>query len=575
MANDENHAPAPRVVWQPAEVPPVAAELTAAGFPEHLAVLLARRGVDSGDAADIFLEPHLDHLHSPRQMHGIDAAVKRLLRARVAKETVAVVGDYDVDGVSGTALLVAVLGACGVGVEPILPHRIHDGYGFQPVHAERARELGCGVIVTVDCGTTSYAAIEAAREAGLDVIVTDHHLPGKALPDDVVLINPKQDACRYPFDELSGAGLALKLCLAFADAAGREIDPRQLLRIACLGTIADLVPLVGENRVIAALGLESLGESRSPGLRALMRAARVKPPLVADDIGFRLGPRLNAPGRLGSADNSLELLLARDESRAEQLAQRLDGMNRKRQDEERRVANEARTKFVSLELLPPILITWSEDWHRGVVGIAAGRLAREFHRPTILLAVEDGLATGSGRSIPGVHLHAFLDRYRDDLERFGGHAQAVGLTVATTALADLSTRWQEDAAEHFGDALGSRHRDYELELEPGEITPDFYADLARLEPHGQANPRPLIRLRGPLRLTRPPRFFGRDHVAAEVEGENGGRIAIVGWRWKERADLFNEAFELLGNLEIDPYRGGLRLRLSDGRPFSADENRTA
>ena len=553
------------VTWEKASVPAAADALERIGHPRWRAEILARRGADDRESAELFLAPTLDQLHDPHLLAGVDEAVDRLLRARSAGEAVALVGDYDADGVSGTALLTAVLRACGLEVFPILPHRVRDGYGFQPVHVERARAKGCGLIVTVDCGTSSHRAAEAALAAGLDVVVTDHHLPGEPLPDGVVLINPQQERCRYPFAELSGAGLALKLALAFAAASGRSLDPRALLRVACLGTVADLVPLLGENRVIAAVGLAELRRTRSPGLLALLRVARLQPPYSASDIGYRLGPRLNAPGRVDSPDAALELLLTRDTHRAFELALELDRRNRERREWEERVVAEARERILGHDEPPPILVEWSDGWHRGVVGIAAGRLAKEFHRPTLLLAVDGEEATGSGRSIRGVHLHDFFARWRDELSKFGGHAQAIGLSVPTARLRSLRRQWQE-GAEAWRELVATRRFRYELDLEAAEIDPEMVAELERLEPHGEANPRPLLRLRGPLRLAAPPRRFGRGNLEAEAVGENGGRIRLVGWGWQEREASLEGEFEALGHLERDRYRGTPVLRLLDSRP---------
>lgn len=560
--------------WRWAPVAPATETLKAAGFPPHLAALLARRGVDDPETARTYLAPDLGQLHEPTLLSGLSAAVERLQRARETAEKVALVGDYDVDGVSGTAILTAVLRKCGIETHPMLPHRMHDGYGFQPVHVERAQEADCQVVITVDCGTTSHAAAVAALEAGLDVIVTDHHLPGdQALPPQVIEINPRQPDSQYPFAELCGAGLAFKLAQALAEACGQPVDPRVLLRIACLGTVADMVPLRGENRVIATVGLDELARTRSPGLRALMRLAGLKPPLEAADIGFRIGPRLNAPGRLASAEAALELLLCRDAQRAEHLAVELDRTNRERQEWERRVTKEAEALFKARDPLPAILLGWSEEWHRGVVGIAAGRLARTFNRPTILLAVDGDSATGSGRSIPAVHLYDFLKRWTDEMPRFGGHAQAIGLTVQTEQLEDLRRRWEEKAVEEWGAEVTLRTYEYELAMTPRQITPQLFQELRGLEPHGAGNAQPLVRVRGPLNLLRAPRFFGNGHLSAVAVGPDGGRLAVVGWGWQERAEeLAAGDFEMLGYIESDRYRGGPVLRLLDVRPAAAEEN---
>jgi single-stranded-DNA-specific exonuclease len=520
--------------------------------------------VATPEAARAFLAPHPDQLHDPFALHGMGEAVERLLAAKERGDKVAVVGDYDVDGVTATALLLAVLRACGLTAEAVLPHRMKEGYGFQPVHVERARELGCRLIVTADCGATAQDAAAAALAAGFELIITDHHLPGGPLPAGVTLVNPRQELCDYPFPDLAGVGLALKLGLALAQRSGRKLELEPLLRVACLGTIADLVPLVGENRVIAALGLAALARTRSAGLLALFEKSGLRPPVTASDVGFRLGPRLNAAGRLESAESALELLLCRDPGRAAELAALLDERNRERQAEEARVLEEARARVAALAELPPIVVEWGSDWHRGVVGIAAGRLARELARPVLLLAASGESATGSGRSVPGVHLHQFLARWQSRYEKFGGHAQAIGLTVALSELDELRGEWASAGAE-FAGAIGSWRHEYEIELAPREVDRRTLAELERLEPHGQANPQPLVRVDG-LRLDGPPRAFGRDHLSARARGDDGARLRLLGWGWGERIDELAERFDVLGYLERDRWDGEAALRLLDVRP---------
>lgn len=550
--------------WVAAPVPESAASLEQAGVPSWLAALLARRGVLDAPGAERFLHPSLDQLHDPFLLAGMEEAVTRLLAARERQETVAIVGDYDVDGISSTALLLAVFKACGIAAEPILPHRLREGYGFQPVHVERAKVLGCGLIVTADCGSSSVEAVEAAMAAGVGVIVTDHHLPGCELPAGALHINPHQARCSYPFRDLAAVGLAFKLSLALALRCGRAVDPDALLRIACLGTIADLVPLHGENRVIAALGLRALAGAKSHGLKALIQQSGMKPPFSAADVGFRIGPRINAAGRLHDPTRALDLLLTRDPRQAAELATELDTLNRERQAAETRVVEEARRMFDQRSPLPPILIAWSESWHKGVVGIAAGRVAKDLHRPVVLLAVEGEKATGSGRSVPGLELHGFLVAWQERMERFGGHAQAVGLTVRVERLEELRREWEEAGAAWPAELL-ARRVEYEMHLPPLAVTPGLLKQLAALEPYGQGNPRPLLRT-GPLRIEGEPRAFGNGHLSARARGEDGARVELVGWRWGERAGSLRGSFEVLACVEDDSYRGGPVLRLVDSRP---------
>jgi single-stranded-DNA-specific exonuclease len=474
-----------------------------------------------------------------------------------------VVGDYDVDGISGTALLVAAMRACGLAVEPVLPHRLIDGYGVQEAQVAHALRLDAAVLVTVDCGSTAHGPIGTALANRLGVVVVDHHLPDRALPPEVAHINPHQEGCPYPFRHLSGAGLALKLSLALGARLGRALPLEALLRVACLGTVADMVPLVGENRTIAALGLRALADTRSRGLRALFRQAKVSAPLSAVDIGYRIGPRLNAAGRLGSAEPALELLLTRDEARAEALSSQLEQLNAERRREEQRVVEEAGEQLAARATLPPIVVLWSAGWHRGVVGIAASRLVRDLGRPALLLAVEGELATGSGRGVPGLELHRFLGPWRSELERFGGHAQAVGLTARTDRLPALAAAWEEAAASWPPELAGRAHA-YELHLAPRQVRAELLRLVELLAPHGEGNPRPLLRV-GPLRRVGPPRIFGRGHLRATAAGEDGARVSLLGWGWEQQAPRLEGTFEVLGHLERDRFAGGPELHLVDCR----------
>jgi single-stranded-DNA-specific exonuclease len=530
--------------------------------------MLARRGVETAEQASSFLAPKVDDLHDPFLLDGMTVAIERLLKARSGNERVVVVGDYDVDGVTATALVVAVFEACGLDCRPILPHRIRDGYGFQPAQVEIATSLGATVIVTVDCGSSSYDAVALARKAGLDVVITDHHLPGAEHAADVVHINPHRPECPYPFGDLSGAGIALKLAIGFARRVGRSIDPGVLLRVAALGTIADMVPLRGENRTIAALGLESLASTRSVGLRALLEVSGIAGPIGSGDVGFRIGPRINAAGRMASPDAALSLLLTRDAAEARSLASRLDEWNSERQRAETEVVEAATEIFLAQESLPPVLVAWSSDWHRGVVGIAAGRLSRDFHRPTILLSVDGETATGSGRSIRDVHLHDFLRPWRDRLLRFGGHAQAIGLTVGVGDLPTLVREWNEAAAEWDPSVL-VRRLSFEEEIEAAMVDESLLAEVRRLEPFGVGNPRPVFRLEG-LRAASSVRLFGGGssaiHLSVTARDRAGVKVSLVGWRMAERASELEEPFDILGRISFDTFLQRVILEIVDVRP---------
>lgn len=556
------------VEWRLAEVPAAAEELERGGLDRLTARLLARRGVHDGTQAAEFLSPSLAQLHDPLRLAGLPEAVDRLAQASGKGETVVVVGDYDADGVTAVALLVAVLRACGIATTPVLPHRLQEGYGFQDRHVERAIALKAGLIVTVDCGVTAIAAADRAHRAGIDVIITDHHLPGEALPAGVLLVNPRQAGCTYPFRDLAGVGLAFKLAQAVASRLGREIPVEALLRIAALGTIADLVPLRGENRVIAALGLEALKATRSPGLKRLFAEAGLRSPFEAADVAYRIGPRLNAAGRLGSAEAALELLLTRDENRAGVLALELEDTNRQRQGEERRVVEEAgrlvEERIAAEGGLAPVIFEWSEAWHPGVVGIAAGRLARQWQRPTILLAVRGDAATGSGRSVPGLDLHRLVAREESRLQRFGGHAQAIGLSVEAARLAEVRNTLLLAAAE-IPQEIFHPVMEYDADLATAEVGEDLWRRLRLLQPHGMGNPEPTFRL-GPLNATA-VRKFGDGHREITGRGLDGASVRLLAWR-SQGLDLdLGRPFEILAAIERSGWNRLLQLRLLAARPL--------
>ncbi|MGB5341724.1 MAG: single-stranded-DNA-specific exonuclease RecJ [Thermoanaerobaculia bacterium] len=560
--------------WSRVPISEAETALETAGFPPWLAVLLARRGVADAAAAEAFLNPSSEHLHSPAELQGVEEAVERIAAARQRDERIAIVGDYDVDGISAAALLSAVLRAVGLEVEVILPNRLEEGYGFQVLHVDRAREAGCSLILTADCGTTAAEAVEEACNKGLDVIITDHHLPAAEPLRGAIEINPKRQPTTYPFPDLAGAGVALKLAVAVAEHFQRSIEVGTLLRVACLGTICDLVPLIGENRTIASLGLDELARTRSVGLQELMRKSDVQTPVTASDVGYRLGPRLNAAGRMSRPDEALELLMTRDRVRAAVLAQQLDDWNRSRQEAETRVVEAAIEAFAARDPLPPVLVAWSESWHPGVVGIAAGRIARKVHRPTVLFSVDGDWATGSGRSIAEIHLHEFLSGWKEEYERFGGHAEAIGMKVAVQDLGRLRETWEQGAAALWDQDSLTKTLTYELEIPASELDNELVAKLRTLEPFGMGNPQPVLRV-GPLRPSGKPRFFGKGHLGLAAQGEDGSPIDLLGWGWQDRAKELEDSFEVLGCLEQDRYTQRPVLRLVDARAWELSSGSSA
>lgn len=466
-------------------------------LPPALACLLAARGVTTGREAREFLAPDPARLHDPDLLLGVPEAAELLVSAARAGRRIVVFGDYDVDGVTAVAQLRAALRRAGADAVAFIPHRLRDGYGLKPETVRTVlADLAPQVLVTVDCGISAAEGVACAREAGVEVIVTDHHLVPEQLPAGAIVVNPKQPGCPYPEKELAASGIACKLAEAVARRAGVALSRESLLRLAALGTIADLVPLTGENRVIASAGLAALSSPRAPGLKALLREAGVAEGCAptSEEVAFRIAPRLNAAGRVDTAELALALFEERDAGRAASLARQLTLRNAERQAIERRVTAEAR------EAIEQggggeghaILIEAREGWHRGVLGIAASRMAREYHRPVLLFALEGDSASGSGRSIPGVSLHATLKEISLFFTEFGGHDQAVGGSLPAqrweefreAARALFTARVPRESLEHVEEA--------EMELPLEAVSEDLVDHLGKLEPHGMGNPRPVF-----------------------------------------------------------------------------------
>jgi len=469
----------------------------AARLPSLPARLLVLRGVEREEEARSFLHPTLDALHDPFLMYGIEEAADILTRAAAGRQRIVVFGDYDVDGVTAVAQLKAALLRAGADAISFLPHRLRDGYGLRPETVVKVLDqFHPAVIVTVDCGITAIEGVACARARGVEVIVTDHHLVPEELPSGAVVVNPKQRRCRYPEKNLAASGIAFKLAQAVARRARVGLSTESLLRLACLGTIADLVPLTGENRVLVAAGLAALASPRAPGLRALLAECGVEPGRAptSEEVAFRLAPRLNAAGRMDTAERALALFEERDSKKAAAIARALSIANAQRQSIERRVVGEARDRIArSFDTdRDAVIVEAAEGWHRGVLGIAASRLAREYQRPVLLFALEGDRASGSGRSIPGVALHETLQGVSRLLQEFGGHDQAVGASLP-------AARWEqfrESARAHFAAVIPPErfHRteqvDAELPIE--DIDEELFSFLERLEPHGMGNPRPVF-----------------------------------------------------------------------------------
>ena len=516
------------------------------GLPPLVARVLAGRGIASPEAAQPFLKPSLHDLHDPFLMKDMDRAAALLARAIAQRRPVRVCGDYDADGVTGAALLVRAVTNLGGRADFHVPHRLRDGYGLRPEVVARAAADGVEVLVTVDCGATDFEAVAAARAAGLAVIVTDHHQVEARLPQADALINPRRRDCSYPFPDLAGVGVAFKLVCGLLQEMG--IDTRSHLKfldLVTLGTVGDIVPLVGENRVLVTHGLPRLQASRKRGVAALLDTADLAGrTLTSRDVLFRLAPRLNAAGRMDDPRESVRLLLTRDPDEAQTLAERLSALNDERREEDRRTLDEADAMVRDTVDLASerSLVLASEGWHPGVVGIVASRLVERYCRPTLLIALRDGVGTGSGRSLGAFHLWEALDRCSGLLVRFGGHRRAAGFTVQAAQVDALRAAFGEIACACLTDEdlAPVLHLDAWADL--SELTLETVSQLNALGPFGTGNPEPVLgarhvaideittcgaegrhlRLRlsqaGPAAPTTIPAiWFGRGDLAAHLE----------------------------------------------------------
>ena len=535
-----------------------------------VARLLALRGLVDPDAARRFLQPSLEHLHDPFRLTDMAAAVDRLLRAVTQRERIAVHGDYDVDGITSTVILRRALELLGADVVHYIPERLTEGYGLQPSGIERLHAEGVHLVVSVDCGIRGLDAARRARELGVDLIVTDHHEPDDTLPPALAVINPKRHDCAYPDKDLAGVGVALKLVQALCTRTDRTRWIPGFVKMAAIGTLADVVPLVGENRVIAKIGLEGL--SRGPntvGVRALLEAAGLTGrKLDSFHVAFMIAPRLNAAGRMATPDIATRLLLATEEGEAElarALADQLNEENLRRQQEEADMVASARSAIDSDPAIGAhnLLIVGGEGWHRGVIGIVASKLVDAFHKPSIVLSVDGELTHGSCRSIPAFDMLGALETCADLFVRFGGHRQAAGLTIETGRVAALRARLTAIAdAQLEPDQLMPRLRiDGPLPLR--EITADVVQGLLALEPFGLANPRPVFHA-SPVDLVDGPRTIKERHLSMSFR-QQGRTFRAIAWRAVERMAYLAEhrtGLAVAYSLDQNHYQGETYLQLT-------------
>jgi single-stranded-DNA-specific exonuclease len=538
--------------------------------PPVVARLLCQRGLSDPEQASRFLNPSLDHLHDPMGLADMSVAVERILAAIARRERIAIHGDYDVDGITSTVILRRALELLGAEVTHFIPERLKDGYGLQPAAIERLHADRVALVVSVDCGIRGADAALRARELGVDLIITDHHEPDHDLPRALAVINPKRRDCSYPDKNLAGVGVALKLVQALCRKTGHDNWLPGFIKVAAIGTLADVVPLVGENRVIAKIGLELLTKGpHKVGLRALLDVSGLAGKTIDSyHIGFMLAPRVNAAGRMSTPDIATRLLLAQDETMAEevrQLALQLDGENVKRQEEEAEILAAAR-KIVQGDPeigARTILVVAGEGWHRGVIGIVASKLVDAFHRPAIVLSVDGDVAHGSCRSFSRFDMLAALERCAPLLTRFGGHKQAAGLTMDAARIRELRLAVNDVADETLGpeDLMPRLRIDSDLAFRG--ITGGVAAGIYSLAPFGAGNPRPVFSARG-VEIVDGPRKLKERHLKMSLKQE--GRIfRAVAWRAAERHEFLTEhkaSLDVAFSLEQNQYNGETYVELT-------------
>ncbi|PTY02427.1 single-stranded-DNA-specific exonuclease RecJ [Opitutaceae bacterium EW11] len=567
-----------RWIYTPLPADQVEALSRRAGVSPVLAELLLRNGISDPELAAKFLRPALGELQDPFLLHNLDTAATRLRTAIANREEIAVLGDYDVDGVSSTALLVSILRRFGLYPKFVVPRRMEDGYGLSRSAIDRALEMGKpSLFIALDCGTNSHDEVGYLRERGIDVIVIDHHRSKERPLENGILINPHvfsgpDDAA---WRHLCTVGLVFKLAHGLLKQLRAENHPvafriklRDYLDLVALGTVADLVPLHGENRILARQGLKILQSTQRPGLRALMQVAGVKPEhdILPVDISFRLGPRINASGRLADAAISVELMLSEDETFCRETAQQLDAFNRERQEIERLITEEAERLIETQFADSPGIVLFGENWHPGVVGIVAGRVTRKYNRPCVVLGNEGEFAKGSGRSIDGVNLVEVLGSCCEHLTSWGGHPMAVGVSLTKLQVDVFRQRFAEAVRLHVGADVVARRLELAAWLAPEQIRDRLMDEICSLHPFGQGNPEPVFGIRSVVLRQRPEVFKGQ-HFRFNFDDSRGRRLFGVAWKMADRIPPMGEPIDLAVELTWNHFndRKLLQLELIDWR----------
>jgi single-stranded-DNA-specific exonuclease len=495
---------------------------------EPIAKILVHRKIDTYDKAKEFFRPQLSHLHDPFLMHDMGKAVERIEKALNAHERIIIFGDYDVDGTNSAAMLYLYFKNLGAETIFHIPDRVKEGYGISSVGIDRGHEFGATLLISIDCGITAIDQVEYARSKGMDVIICDHHEPGEQIPNAHAVLDPLKPNCSYPFKYLCGCGVGFKLMQAIAKHRKEEESVYGYLDFATLATTADIVPLVGENRILTKIGLEQINTKPRPGIQALIDSSGTNTgKITTGQIVFVLAPRINAVGRMGDATRAVKLLTTDDQEAANSLALVLEEENRNRRkiDEDTFLkAQELVETFLHADTDPAIVLH-HEQWHPGVIGIVASRLVEKYYRPTIMMTTVDGVAKGSARSIVGFDIHQALKRVEDKLIQFGGHKYAAGLTVDLNRVDEFREAFNEVVSELMSEEVRTPEIRIDAEITLAELTPRFLKILKEFAPYGPGNMRPLFLTRG-VEVAGVPKIVGKDHLRFKVRQQRNVLDAI-------------------------------------------------
>lgn len=555
--------PGPWVIAPPRpEADILAAEL---GIPLPIARVLTNRNILSAKAAETFLNGTLKDLNDPYLMKGMDRAVSRIEEAIRNKEKILIFGDYDVDGVLSVVILLRALAGLGAEVDYFIPERLREGYGIKEAHIRIAKERGARLVVSVDCGIKAVDFTAKAREAGVDVIITDHHRPGDTLPEAVALLNPVLKESGYPYPSLAGVGVVFKLLQALLEKRGKSAQLPHYAKLVAIGTIADVADLRGENRLLVKLGLKGLEKVSNRGLRSLLDQCGLLDRKISEgDVGFRIAPRINAAGRMGAAGDAVRLFFSDDAGESLRLARRLSEMNSQRQNEEDKIYSEAlsRIREGSLDRRYRMLVLGCETWHRGIIGIVASKLKDFFYRPVLLFSYEDGKAHGSGRSISELSLIECLDACRDIFHDYGGHTLAVGCVLPRERMGQLKERINQVVGAMLKDDDLLKKVRIDARLNLAEIEPSFIDSYLRLAPFGVGNPKPTFLSEG-VEVVGPPQVLQDKHLKF-LARQDGRMIEVLGWDRKEWLGEVRKAgrLDLVYSLRASTFLGEEQYSLS-------------